>query len=324
MSEVPIHRSLKLSFAVLITVVVTGGMQAQGPVRTPPQNLNPDLSGANLPAQIIGADDMITLSVYDSPEFSRAIRVGPDGMIRMPMMKQRVKAEGLLPSELEVSISKALVDEKLLVDPFVTVTVSEYHSRPISVVGSVKIPVTFQAVGIVTLLDALTRAGGLTEDAEGEVLVSRTAADKKTSLVQRIPTRSLFDNPDPEMNIRLTGGEEIRVPQAPRLVVAGNVKKPGSYPVKENSDMTVQKAIAMAEGLSQYWGNKAYIYRPDDATGKKNEILVPLKDIMNRKAEDIRLMARDILYIPDSSGKRTLEKALGIAGATASGVAIFH
>lgn len=318
------QRYLTPSLAFFLPLLFLSICEAQNQSRTIPQNLNPDVAGANLPAQIIGADDMITLSVYDSPEFSRAIRVGPDGMIRMPMLKQRVKAEGLLPSELEVSISKALVDEKLLVDPFVTVTVSEYHSRPISVVGSVKTPVTFQAIGTVTLIDAITRAGGLTEDAEGEILVSRTAADKKTSLVQRIPTRSLIDNPEPEMNIRLTGGEEIRVPQAPRLVIAGNVKKPGSYPVKENSDMTVQKAIAMAEGLSQYWGNKAYIYRPDDRTGKKNEILVPLKDIMNRKADDVKLMARDILYIPDSTGKRTLEKALGIAGATASGVAIFH
>jgi polysaccharide biosynthesis/export protein len=280
--------------------------------------------GVNLPAQIIGADDMITLSVYDSPEFSRSIRVGPDGMIRMPMLKQKIKAQGLLPSELEVSIAKALVEEQLLVDPFVTVNVSEYHSRPISVVGAVRTPVTFQAIGTVTVLDALTRAGGLSEDAEGEILLSRTGADQKTALVQRISTRALIDNPDPEVNLRLTGGEEIRVPQAPKIVVAGNVKKPGSYAVKENSEMTVQKAIAMAEGLAQFWGSKAYIYRPDDATGKKNEIIVPLKEIMARKAEDMPLLARDILYVPDSSGKRNLERALGLAGATASGLVIFH
>jgi polysaccharide export outer membrane protein len=278
----------------------------------------------NLPTQTIGADDMINLSVYDSPEFSRSIRVGPDGMIRMPMLKQKIKAQGLLPSELEVSIAAALVDEQLLVDPFVTVTVSEYHSRPISVVGAVKNPLTFQAVGTVTLIDALTRAGGLTDDAQGEILVSRTGADKKTSLVQRIPTRTLIDSPDPEMNLRLTGGEEIRVPQAPRVIVAGNVRRPGSYAIKENSEMTVQKAIAMAEGLSQYWGGKAYIYRPDDSTGKKNEISVPLREIMTRKADDIPLMARDILYIPDSTGKRSLDRILGVAGSAATGLVIYH
>jgi polysaccharide biosynthesis/export protein len=298
---------------------------AQTPLQNRPVTPGPaEPIGGNLPAQIIGADDMITLSVYDSPEFSRSIRVGPDGMIRMPMLKQKIKAQGLLPSELEVAIAKALVEEQLLVDPFVTVNVSEYHSRPISVVGAVRTPITFQAIGTVTLLDALTRAGGLSEDAEGEILLSRTGADQKTTLVQRISTRVLIDNPDPEVNLRLTGGEEIRVPQAPKIVVAGNVRKPGSYAVKENSEMTVQKAIAMAEGLAQFWGSKAYIYRPDDATGKKNEIIVPLKEIMARKAEDMPLLARDILYVPDSTGKRNLERALGIAGATASGLVIFH
>jgi polysaccharide export outer membrane protein len=309
----------------LITLFVAAStiLAAQHQNAPATQNQAETLLG-NLPAQVIGADDMIMLSVYDSPEFSRAIRVGPDGNIRMPMLKQEIKAQGRLPSELEVEIAKALVEEKLLVDPFVTVTMSEYHSRPISVVGAVKNPLTFQAIGTVTLIDAITRAGGLTEEAEGEILVSRTGADKKTALVQRISTHTLIDNPDPEMNIALTGGEEIRVPQAPRITVAGNVRKPGSYAMKENSEMTVQKAIAMAEGLSQFWGNKAYIIRPDESTGKKNEIEVPLKEIMTRKAQDMPLMARDILYIPDSSGKRGLDRLLGVAGSAATGLAIYH
>jgi polysaccharide export outer membrane protein len=278
----------------------------------------------NLPAQVIGPDDMILLSVYDSPEFSRTIRVGSDGMIRLPMLKQKVRAEGLLPNALEASVAKALVDEQLLVDPMVTVTITEYHSRPISVVGAVKNPITFQAAGMVTLIDALTRAGGLTDEAEGEILVSRTAADQKTQLTQRISVRLLIDNPDPELNLRLTGGEEIRVPVAPKITVAGNVKKPGSYPLKENSEMTVMKAIALAEGVQQFWANKAYIYRSDDTTGKKNAIEIPLKEIINRKSEDVPLVARDVLFIPDSTGKRTFEKALGVATGTASGLIVFH
>jgi polysaccharide biosynthesis/export protein len=313
------QRLITLFFAASSLLVA----QAPNPYRNAPPAPVENV-GANLPAQVIGADDMITLSVYDSPEFSRSIRVGPDGNIRMPMLKQKIKAQGLLPSELEISIASALVEEKLLVDPFVTVTMSEYHSRPISVVGAVKNPITFQAVGVVTLIDAITRAGGLSEEAEGEILISKAGADRMTHLVQRISVRVLIDSPDPEKNITLTGGEEIRVPQAPRIIVAGNVKKPGSYPVKENSEMTVQKAIAMAEGLSQFWGNKAYIIRPDDVTGKKNEIEVPLKEIMSRKAQDMPLMARDILYIPDSSGKRNFDRLLGVAGSAATGLAIYH
>ena len=297
---------------------------AQSPL-TGSQSRNPaEPIGANLPTQTIGPDDLISLSVYDSPEFSRTVRVGPDGTIRLPMLKRKIQAAGFLPGELETLVAKALVDEKLLVDPFVTVTMAEYHSRPISVVGAVKNPLTFQAVGTVNLIDAVTRAGGLTDDAEGDLIVSRAAVGTQAALLQRISIRALIDQADPAVNLKLTGGEEIRVPSAPRITVTGNVKKPGSYPVKENSEMTVMKAIAMAEGTAQFYGNKAYIYRADDTTGKKKEIEVPLADILKRKTQDIALLPRDVLYITDSSGKRNLDKALGIAAATASGVVIFH
>src|SRR5450432_172943 len=105
----------------------------QIPNPRPQQNIAAEAFIPNLPAQIIGSDDMILLTVYDSPEFTRTVRVSPDGEIRLPMVKQRIKADGLLPSELEASVAKALTDEKLLVDPFVTVTIVEYHSRPISI-----------------------------------------------------------------------------------------------------------------------------------------------------------------------------------------------
>jgi len=90
--------------------------------------------------------------------------------------------------------------------------VVEYRSRPITVVGEVKNPITFQATGVVTVLDAISQAGGLAEDAGSEILVSRQelAADgKSTTLTQRIPARSLLSAADPSMNPELNGGEVI-------------------------------------------------------------------------------------------------------------------
>ena len=78
------------------------------------------------------------ISVYDAPELTRTVRVGADGFMRLPMLKQRIKAEGLMPGELEAAIAAALVAEQLMVDPFVTVTIAEYNSRPISVAGAVR------------------------------------------------------------------------------------------------------------------------------------------------------------------------------------------
>src|ERR1700735_902314 len=125
-------RSASAFFAVILLV------SAQDPtvISRLPGSVEP--AGTNLPAQRIGPDDLVGLSVYDSPEFTRTIRVGPDGWIRLPMLKQRINADGLMPNQLESAVADALVEEQLLVDPFVTVTVVEYHSRPISVVGAVK------------------------------------------------------------------------------------------------------------------------------------------------------------------------------------------
>lgn len=115
----------------------------------------------NLPAQKLGVDDLVAVSVYDAPELTRSVRVEPDGSIHLPLLEDGIKAAGLFPHELESSVAAALKTGEILVDPVVKITVVEYHSRPISVMGAVKKPVTFQAVGAVTLLGALARAEGL-------------------------------------------------------------------------------------------------------------------------------------------------------------------
>jgi polysaccharide export outer membrane protein len=280
--------------------------------------------GANLPAQAIGPNDLIAVSVYDAPELSRTIRVGADGFIRLPMIRQRVKAEGLYPADLESAIAKVLQEEQILVSPFVTVTIAEYHSRPISVAGAVKMPLVFQAEGPTTLLEAIARAQGLREDAGREILVSSTQPGpdgKPITLTRRITVRSLMDGADPSVNVKLVGGEEVRVPEVSKIYVMGNVKKPGAFPVQDGSDTTVMQMLALAEGLSQFSAKVAFIYRREGAGGK-NEIPVPLDKIMKRQAPDVVLTANDLLYIPDNKGRRlglaALEKALLIGGGVTS------
>ena len=279
--------------------------------------------GANLPAQAVGPNDLIAVSVYDAPELSRTIRIGTDGMIRLPMLKQLIKAEGLFPADLETAIAKALREEQILVDPFVTVTIAEYHSRPISVSGAVKMPLVFQAEGPVSLLEAIARAQGLSENAGQEVLVSRSQPGPDgtdVTLTRRISVRNLINDADPAVNIKLTGGEEIRVPEVAKIYVVGNITKPGAYPVQDGSDTTVLEMLALSEGLSQFASKNAFIYRRE-ANGSKNEIPVQLDKILQRKSPDVPLIANDILYIPDNRGKRAGMKALEavIAAATGAG-----
>lgn len=290
-----------------------------------------ELQTSNLPAQRIGRDDLLAINVYQSPELTRTVRVGPDGKLRLPMLHQEIVAEGILPNELESRISAALRAEKLLVEPIVTVTLVEYRSRPISVAGAVKRPLVFQATGIVTLLDAITRAEGLTADASAEILVSRAQPVENggtATLVRRIPVRGLIDAADPELNLRLYGGEEIRVPEAGKVYLVGNIKRPGAYPVQDSADTSVLKVLALAEGLAPFAARQAYIYRRDAATMSRSEIPIELQKIMERKVPDIPLQSNDILYIPDNKGRRmtvgALERIAGFGTATASGVLIWR
>jgi len=278
-------------------------------------------SVANLPAQKIQPNDLIAVSVYGEPDLTRTARVAEDGSIDIPMLDARLQAAGLQPSELATAIAKALRQGHILVKPVVTVTLLEYSTnRTVSVMGAVRRPLTFQVVGTVRLLDALAKAEGLTSDAGPEVLVSGSPAGAP----HRIRLKELMDGADPKVNFPLTGGEEIRVPEAGKIYVVGNVKRPGALPVRDGTENSVLKVLAMVEGVSPYASKQAYIYRADGEGRPRAEIRIELNKILKRKAPDVALMADDILYIPDATGKRvgitTLEKVAGFGSGAAAAV----
>ncbi|HZQ51637.1 MAG TPA: polysaccharide biosynthesis/export family protein [Bryobacteraceae bacterium] len=281
----------------------------------------------NLPAQQVGPGDLLAIAVADCPELSRSFRVAADGTLALPLLNEPMKVADKYPSDIGKEIAKALVDQGILVSPVVTVSVAQYRSVPVTVFGAVHHPITFQAVGPVTLIDAITRAEGLSDDAGPEILVSQPAADGKAGLVQRVPVKGLIDEADPQFNIRLHGGEEIRVPPAGKFYVVGNVKKSGAFPISQGNDSTVLKAIALSEGLLPYTNKQAYIYRREAGKSSRDEIPVQLSRILDHKAADVALRANDILYIPDSKGRRmtaqTLERIAGFGTATASGLLIW-
>jgi polysaccharide export outer membrane protein len=313
--------------SVLLFAATTWG---QVPGAAPAQDAG-TAATTNAPTQRVGPDDLLSVSVADCPELTRSFRVRGDGTMALPLIKAPIAAKGKYPHEIEAEIAGALVREQLLVQPVVSVSVSEYRSIPVSVLGAVRHPITFQAAGEVTLLDALTRADGLSSDAGGEILISRTRAQADadgTGLIQRIPVKGLIDDADPTLDIRLHGGEEIRVPAAGRVYVIGNVKKTGAFPIQDGTDTTVLKLIALTEGVLPYTNKDAYIYRREAGRNSRNEIVVPLQQIMRHKAPDVSLEANDILYVPDSSGRRvsaeTIKVLTGFGISTASGLLIWR
>ena len=280
-----------------------------------------EVGKANLPSQKLGVDDLVAVSVYDAPELTRTTRVEQDGSIYLPLLTQGIPATGLLPRELERSITSALKTGEILVSPVVKVTVVEYHSRPIAVMGAVRRPVTFQAEGAVTLLDALARAEGLSEDSGTEVLVTRSGEVKHISL------KALLNEADPAANLTLTGGEEVRVPEAGKISVVGNVARPGAFPVRGPEDHTILQLIALSEGLLPFAEKIAYIVRRD-SRGVPQEIPVELDRIMKRQSPDFKLQAGDIFYIPDNKSRRTtmsiIDRVTSFGASTASGILVWR
>jgi len=278
-----------------------GRQAAKGQFVTPAA---PAETGPNLPAQPVGPNDLLAISVYGAPELSRTVRVSEEGLIRLPMLRDKIAVLGLMPAELETRISEALETAQILVEPAVSVSVAEYHSHPISVVGAVKVPLTFQAVGRTSLVEAIARAQGLAEDAGAEILISRPGKNGGAPAIERVVVKGLIDGADPGLNLNLIGGEEVRVPTVGRVYVVGNVKRPGNFRLDEAAGMSVLKALAVSEGLAPYAAKLAYIYRRTD--GAASEVPVELRKIMDRKSEDVPLAANDILYVPSLSPRGAL------------------
>lgn len=286
--------------------------------------VTPLTAEANLPSQKIGVDDLVSVSVYDRPELTRTLRVSGEGTIQMPLLAEPIPAKGLLPSELEGAIADRLTQQEILIRPVVSVAVVEYRSRPVSVVGAVKHPLTFQVSGKIQLLDALARAEGLAPEAGSEILVTATS-EGGAHITRRIPTKHLIDLADPESNMVLVGGEEIRVPEAGKVFVAGNVRKPGVLSLRDGEALSVLKVLALSEGLMPFAAKEAYVYRRE-ASGQRNEVRIPLAKIVERKSPDVPLEDQDILYVPDNKGRRTamttIDRVLSF-GSAAGAAAIY-
>jgi polysaccharide biosynthesis/export protein len=140
-----------------------------------------------------------------------------------------------------------------------------------------------------------------------------------------INLRHLLNSRDPGFNVPIYAGDIVKVTRAGIVYVVGAVKKPGGFTVKGNEQMSLLKAIALAEGLSST-SSKGHtrIIRTDEGSGKRSEIPVELGKILNGKAPDMNLQAADIVFVPNSTGKTVLFKSTDAIINTASGVAIFH
>jgi polysaccharide biosynthesis/export protein len=270
----------------------------------------------NLGDEPVGAGDLVYITVTGSPEFTRSYRVSNDGDISIPLVSKPIPVSGLAPAAIANAVSGALIRDRILVAPIVSAAVLEYKSRQVTVAGAVNTPVIIQATGDLKLLDAIARAHGVAPDAGAEVIVS--SLDKATGKrnLTSIPIKDLLSGTDRNLNIPLHGGEEIRVPEAAKLFVTGNVKLPGLYRINDEEGSSVLKALALSQGTLPDSTKEAYVYRMVAGGNQRQEIVIPLRDILRRKAPDVPLQANDILYVPALSGVRLASILKGMTGFT--------
>jgi polysaccharide biosynthesis/export protein len=270
----------------------------------------------------IGPGDVIEVRVLKAPELSRdAVRVDQQGMIRMPMLEDDIKAACLTEAELAGKIARLYLDYKR--DPNVSVFVREFQSQPVAVIGAVNTPGQFRLQRQVRLLELLSFAGGPSEKAgrhvdiihgAGPDLCSRSASGGRGAVnVEGLASYPLTDTLKGKegANPFVRAGDVISVPEADQVFVVGNVISPRAISLKDQR-ITVTRAIAMAGGPQRdSKTSRIRIVRQLSNSNEKQEIFVNLKAVEKRKAEDIVLLANDIVDVPTSTGRSIMRAITG-------------
>ena len=231
---------------------------------------------------VVGAQDVLTITVYDQADLSGKYKVEADGSFSFPLVG-RMKAAGLTLRALEADLQKHLADGYLK-NPQVTVAVETYQSQRIFMLGEVRQPGPYPLSGNMTLIEALSKAGSTTPNAADEILIVRPAPGKATgpvlpeqagdSSLIRVNIRDLQEG-DLTKNVALKDGDTIVVPKAQSVYVFGQVKTPGAYSVTKG--ITVLQALSLAGGVTDRGSTgRVKIIRKVD--GKKQEMKAKLTD----------------------------------------------
>ncbi len=281
---------------------------------------------------VLGPDDRLSVFVPDLEEsFARPTRVDFSGDVDLPLVG-RLHASGLTTQQLEAELNREL--KKYLKEPAAVITVTEFHSQPISVLGQVMSPGIHQIQGRKSLFEVLSLAGGLRPDAGGTVKITRDLkwgaiplpgahedATRRFS-VASVSVKSIMDASDPAENITIRPDDVISVPKAELVYVVGSVTRPGGFTLGENETLSALQVVSLAEGLLKTAASdKAKILRRSLNSSTRTEIPVNLKRLLADKAPDVALKANDILFVPNSAAKtvgyRSLEAVVQAAGAVA-------
>jgi len=287
---------------------------ASAPQATPVDASNTGSS----PNLLIGTGDLLEVSLYGMPDFKTDVRVSSGGEISLPLLGTSVVG-GLSVEQAATQIEHNLSQKGLFNDPHVTVFVKEYATQGISVLGEVQRPGIYPLLGERKLYDAISAAGGTSPKAGASVLITHRNDPQHP---QQIP---LLTGAAKSMknNVPVEPGDTIVVSKAGVVYVVGDVHQPGGFVMENGNEITVLKAIALAQGTNPNAKlDSARLIRKTPEGPQ--DVPLSLTKIMAAKAPDPQLQADDVVFVPNSPGKSAAKKGAETILQMATGIAIWR
>jgi len=280
-----------------------------------------DAAPNSAPPLRIGSGDMLEINVYDSPDLSGHFRVDEKGDIGVPLLGP-VHVEGETAEEAGKTIEQRYVDADILkpAKARAAVFISEYASQGIMVTGEVKSSGLYPAFGVRMFNDVMIAAGGVTSAASSKVIITRKSDPDHPITVDYNPEALTPVIP----RVQIFPGDTIAVPRAGIIYVLGDVNRSGGYVLDGRRTLSVETAMALAGGEAHAAAlNRVHLVRMLDG-GRKEDIIVSVKQIYKGKAPDIALKDGDILYVPTSTGKLAAEQAINSALGIGTSIAVYR
>jgi polysaccharide export outer membrane protein len=246
----------------------------------------------------VGPRDLLSIRVDEDEKLNGDRRVSEAGTVNLPLLGD-VQVLGKTTGEI-TQIVKKLLEDKYMQRASVDVQVTEFRSRPISVIGAVKTPGNLGFSGHWTLLEAITAAGGLTEN-HGNVAHILRRAENGLSDQVTINIDDLLVRGDQRLNIPIFANDLINVPVTVEVTVycIGEVSKPGALVFKSNERITLLAAIAHAGGLTDRASRKVLVKRVARSDGPQ-ELTVDFNRVIAGKEADVELRQGDVIVVKES------------------------
>jgi len=250
---------------------------------------------------VVGEGDVLKIVVYENEDLTTTVRISGEEIILVPLIG-RVDVKGLSISQIDEKIKNRLADG-YLVDPHVSIFIEEFRSKNVTVLGieefrsknvtvlgQINKPGLYELQEETTLLELLSKAGGVKDDAGSHAIIKRKhQPDGNPVKIIRVDLKRLLEEGDTTLNVTVMDQDSIYITKADLFYINGQVKKPAAY--KWDPDTTLLKAVTMAGGFT------------DIASRRRIKIIRKIngkETVLSKAKVDESILPDDIIVVPES------------------------